>query len=520
MTHSRAVAGLSRNGSSRGNRQRWPGGCSIPPARGIPDGRWRERAENLVGGASSDAACQRDVGDTERRERPAKLIERVPDSRQQFGMVPKQVSADPIQRRRALTAQHEAEPQRLRREWPVALPSDHRVCNVENLSLWCFGEFAVSAAVNENAVEIEARAPDRVVAAPGAFDAQLVFLQMQGKMKVARQAMPEPNFAGRTGAVLPVQHELESSLDAAPARITIAAVHPTAQPVMREKFLVSVDADQVLERARESCFLMSLQLGQVDHEIGLDDRARDEVLVEALAVRESHVSRIVLGDAKPRVAPADTFEQTLGAEVEQDEIAEVGLVLCRVADAVRDDTLRPPEIMHTAKAGIRTHQRVRPGAHPGCDLELIEIALLERSIADHELRERRLQCCIDDRLDDGAVRDERLNSPGAGILMHDPVRLHQDFRSRRDDRTERTGISGRPAEEIGNPANGITGALAPAIVEIRIEPGDRDGVGLYWHNEHDSGKSGVECVHGAAQLACPSRTRLYTAIMSYAPITN
>ena len=49
--------------------------------------------------------------------------------------------------------------------------------------------------------------------------------------------------------------------------------------MMRQIFLVPVDADEVLKSAGDSCLLVHLQLGDIDHNIGFHDVARDEVLV-------------------------------------------------------------------------------------------------------------------------------------------------------------------------------------------------------------------------------------------------
>ena len=67
-----------------------------------------------------------------------------------------------------------SEAQRLGRERPVALAGDHRVHDVQDAALRRVGERSVGPPVVEDAVQVEAGPPDRVVTRPRALDADLV----------------------------------------------------------------------------------------------------------------------------------------------------------------------------------------------------------------------------------------------------------------------------------------------------------------------------------------------------------
>ena len=62
---------------------------------------------------------------------------------------------------------------------------------------------------------------------------------------------------------------------------------------MRQIFLVAVNANQVLEGARDARFSVRLQFGEVDDNVGFDHFFGDQVLVDTGVMRPGHKPGII-----------------------------------------------------------------------------------------------------------------------------------------------------------------------------------------------------------------------------------
>jgi hypothetical protein len=82
------------------------------------------------------------------------------------GIVREQVSAHPIDCRRIVAAQDESKVEGIRRQRAITLASHHRVRDVDYPALNIVTHRSVGAAVEQNAIQVEARSPDGVIPQP------------------------------------------------------------------------------------------------------------------------------------------------------------------------------------------------------------------------------------------------------------------------------------------------------------------------------------------------------------------
>ena len=111
------------------------------------------------------------------------------------------------------------------------------------------------------------------------------------------------------GTVGNVIHVFRVGLQPRRTFITVAAIPGTTFAMMRQVFLVPVDANQVLECSGDSCLLVGLQLWQVHHDIRVDHFTSDKILMTAASVRLAQVVRVVHGDAELARFPFQRLKQ-------------------------------------------------------------------------------------------------------------------------------------------------------------------------------------------------------------------
>src|SRR5882724_2176303 len=116
----------------------------------------------------------------------------------------------------------------------------------------------VGSAVKKDAVNVQAGSPDGVISRPGAVDTQAVSLQAGETAEPVSQDMPKHAPPVRRCQVLTVSDVFQRQLHRAATGIAIAARRGPAQPMMGKVLLVSIDADEVLQRAGYSGFLVGL----------------------------------------------------------------------------------------------------------------------------------------------------------------------------------------------------------------------------------------------------------------------
>src|SRR5215510_1641749 len=140
--------------------------------------------------------------------------------------------------------------------------------------------------------------------------------------------------------------------------------------------LIPVDPDQIFERAGDPCFLVRLQLGQVDDHISFDHLPGNEVLMTSGRVRPCQEARVIASDTERIPAVGDRFEKTILAQVEKDETFLRLEILSRQSHTVDKDTCSTPEVADSLERRLKLHQAFRPGAKSRGAQESLEIAAL------------------------------------------------------------------------------------------------------------------------------------------------
>src|SRR5438045_3920464 len=102
----------------------------------------------------------------------------------------------------------------------------------------------------------------------------------------------------------------------------------------------------------------------------------------AARVRRRHQAWVVAGHAKRVALARDRFEQTVRAEIEDDELLCGSHVLGRRAHAVCERTDRAPEVLYAAEARIASGELRSPSVEPRCAQQFVEAAALDRCVAD------------------------------------------------------------------------------------------------------------------------------------------
>jgi hypothetical protein len=89
---------------------------------------------------------------------------------------------------------------------------------------------------------------------------------------------------------------------------------------MGQILLVAVDAHYVFQRASDTGFPVTLELGKVEDDIGLHHLAGDEVLMPAEGVSAVQEIGVVHRDPKLVGVVGNFLEQTILPEIKQDEV--------------------------------------------------------------------------------------------------------------------------------------------------------------------------------------------------------
>jgi hypothetical protein len=97
----------------------------------------------------------------------------------------------------------------------------------------------------------------------------------------------------------------------------VAPFQKRAVDVVRQEFLVAIDANQVLQRARDAGFDVRLHLRQVDDDVRLEDRAADQVFIRLPVMMRVHQPVVVVGHAEPLVPVIEIGQQALPVELDQ-----------------------------------------------------------------------------------------------------------------------------------------------------------------------------------------------------------
>ena len=128
------------------------------------------------------------------------------------GVIGEQLRAHPIHRGRVIGANHQAEIERVGRERSISLPGNHRVGDVDHAALNLIAHRAIGPPVKQNAIQIEARPPDRVVAGPGAVHADAVAASAGGPHQQRETKMPQHPARIRSSHVLAIADVFERAL--------------------------------------------------------------------------------------------------------------------------------------------------------------------------------------------------------------------------------------------------------------------------------------------------------------------
>ncbi|OQA28908.1 MAG: hypothetical protein BWY59_00622 [Verrucomicrobia bacterium ADurb.Bin345] len=140
-----------------------------------------------------------------------------------------------------------------------------------------------------------------------------------------------------------------------------------------------------------------------------------------------HAARIVSRDPKPRGVRRNGLQQTAIGQIGKD-IAIPGLqVLPYVKGVPVLLKRRAPEISRRDRVPAilkMIHNRAKTAAH-----QRVEIAILKRRITDNDRRRFRAHHVIQNRPQNGRMRDKALHSARARVPVHDPVRFHHDARA-------------------------------------------------------------------------------------------
>src|SRR5262245_14228395 len=148
--------------------------------------------------------------------------------------------------------------------------------------------------------------------------------------------------------------------------------------------LVSVDPDQIFERAGDPGFLVRLQLRQVDDHVRFDHLFRHKVLMASWGMRPRQEARVITGDAESIPPVGDRFEKTLAPQVEEDETFFRLDPFGRQSHAVDKDTSSPPEVADSLERRLKRHHAVGPCAKSRDAQKSLEVAALQWRIPDYD----------------------------------------------------------------------------------------------------------------------------------------
>ncbi len=245
-------------------------------------------------------------------------------------------------------------------------------------------------------------------------------------------------------------------IEPAATRILVAATGLRTHAMMRQQVLVAVDADQVLQRQGDARLLVGLELRKVHHQIRLQYRLREQVLVASIDVVMGRRHGVIVGAAKAGGVEARIRERAARTEIDQAIAARVA----RQRRALHDDSVAvdhtlAAQVQHVQRpSGVRVElfQRVESHGHADCG----EVAVVLGRFGDTHAS-LRADCkpgIVDRRAQHGAVGDDRVERAGlARVPVADEVRLEHHVAAATHQRAQRVPLL--RAEAFGVQAEGL-----------------------------------------------------------------
>ncbi len=357
--------------------------------------------------------------------------------------------------------------QRIRRQRPLPLPRDDSIHDGDFLALQGVGHLPGAISKKERPVQIKAGAPDGIVAMPTAFNLRSGIFSL-GKVQeppdkpftLPIQSRPSPQTVDHIQQMLRQRDQPMAVW----IIIALAGGHCTLAMV-RQEFLVAVDADQVFKATSDPSLFVGFELWHVDDQIGIQDFFGHQVPVPARAMMPPHQARVIHGDPKLFPIGGNRFQEAIRAQIHQFVLVFRAQLFSHLFERAF--------LAQNRASKIFDHQRQAPvlefrnhGTQAGIVQQPLKITALQGRISQDHQRGLRQKHIFQHRTQNGRMRNHALHAALPQIFVQYPVGFDHDVAAGFDQHAKRIPC-GRPK---------VVGIQAHFV--HCLPHGGKDGIGL------------------------------------------